>query len=153
MRTGRFVSIIAKLGKFRYVIVDRGPGATKTHVLEQWTEGEFNLSRLFPAEGDVEGSDLPEVARPEGGRRILDASVEGATIGVRVYEAPGAPAEILAKYDRDLGGKGWKNVELSPKDGLTMRVFDQGPADLFITASQSRDGAGSVVSIADVPPR
>ena len=50
---------IAKLGTFRYVSVDRGPGATKTHVLRQWTEGEFNLSKLFPATGDVPGSRSP----------------------------------------------------------------------------------------------
>lgn len=144
---------IGKLGTLRYVIAERGPRATKTHVLRQWTEGEFNLAKLFPAEGDVAGTDLAEVSRPDGARRILDASVEGAAVGVRVYEAPGTPASILARYDGELAAKGWKNVELPPKDAVSKRVFDQGPTDLFITASPNKYGAGTVVSIADLPPR
>jgi hypothetical protein len=140
---------VAKLGTFRYVSVDRAPGSTRTHVLRQWTEGSFNLGTLFPKEGDVPGTDLPEVARPDGARRVLDASVEGSHFGVRVYDAPQAPGAVLATYDRDLAARGWKKVELSEKEAPTTRVFDQGGADLFITATPN--GERSTVSIASMP--
>jgi hypothetical protein len=141
---------LARLGTFRYVIADRGPGATKTHVLRQWTEGEFNLTKMFPSEGDVPGSDLAEVPRPSAARRILDANVDQSPFGVRVYDAAGTPASILASYDHDLMAKGWTSVALPEKDAATMRVYDQGAADLFISAS--RNGERTVVSIADLPP-
>jgi hypothetical protein len=142
---------VGKLGTFRYVSVDRGPRATKTHVLRQWTEGRFDLKTAFPAEGDVPGNDLPEVPRPDGARRILDASVEGSSFGVRVYDAPEPQSAVLARYDRDLTAKGWKKVDLVEKDAATMRVFDQGGADVFITATPSGDR--STVSIASMPAR
>ena len=140
---------VGKLGTFRYVSVDRGPNATKTHVLRQWTEGTLNIKSMFPAEGDAPGSDLAEVARPEGSRRVLDASVDGSHFGVRVYEAPGGPEAVLASYDRELAAKGWKKVDLSEQDAKTMRVFDQAGANLFLSASAGQKG--SVVSIADMP--
>lgn len=138
---------ISKIGTFRYVSADHDTKATRTHVLRQWTEGEFNLRSAFPKTGDVPGSDLPEVARPEGGRLILDADVEGTPVGVRIYEAPGKPAEVLATYDSQLAAKGWTGVDVPEKNAQTMRVYDQGPADLFITASKNPNGRGSVVSI------
>ena len=141
---------LARLGTFRYVVVDRGPTATKTHVLLQSTDGEFNVTKMFPAEGDVPGSDLAEVPRPAAARRILDASVDESPFGVRVYDAAGTPASILASYDHDLIARGWTSVALPEKDAATMRVYDQGPTDLFISAS--RDGKRTVVSIADLPP-
>jgi hypothetical protein len=141
---------LAKVGSFRYVLVDRGPGATKTHVLRQWTTGEFNLVQMFPALGDAPGSDLAEAPRPEGARRVLDASVDGSPFGVRVYDAPGRPESILARYEQDLVAKGWTSVAMPEKDAPKMRVFDLGASDLFITAT--RVGDRSVVSIADMPP-
>ena len=146
MKTGD----ISKLGTFRYVEADRGKGTTKTHVLRQWTEGEFSLAKMFPAEGDVPGSDLAEVPRPAGGRRILEASVNGSPLGVRVYDSPGAPEAILAGYEKDFVSKGWKSVSVPEKDAQKMRVFDQGESDVFISAS--RTGARTVVSISDLPP-
>ena len=140
---------LAKLGTFRYVSVDRAPGATRTHVLRQWTEGSFDLGAVFPPEGDVPGSDLPEVARPDGARRVLDASVEGSRFGVRVYDSAETPAAVLARYDRDLAAKGWKRIDLSAKEAATTRVFDQGGADVFITATPS--GGRSTVAIASMP--
>jgi hypothetical protein len=141
---------IARLGTFRYVVVDRAAGTTKTHVLRQWTEGSFELTKMFPAQGDVPGSDLKEAPRPEGSRRVLDASVDGSTFGVRVYDAPEAPAAVLARYEQQLVAQGWTSVVLPEKDAATTRVFDLGAADLFITASPV--GERSVVSIADMPP-
>jgi len=141
---------LGKVGAFRYVIVDRGPGATKTHVLRQWTDGEFNLVSMFPAQGDAPGRDLAEVPRPAGARRVLDASVDGSPFGVRVYDAPGAPESILARYEQDLVANGWTSVAVPEKDASKMRVFDLGASDLFITAT--RVGERSVVSIADMPP-
>jgi hypothetical protein len=141
---------VSKLGTFRYVQVDRAQGATKTHVLRQWTEGEFSLTKMFPVEGDVPGTDLVEVPRPDGARRILEAGMEGSPFGVRMYDAPGAPDVILGGYQRDLAAKGWAVMPLPEKDALKMRVFSKGDATLFITASP--EAGRTVVSLADMPP-
>jgi hypothetical protein len=140
---------IGKLGTFRYVIAERSARSTRTHVLRHWTEGAFNLKEMFPAQGDAPGTDLAGVARPEGARRILDASVDGSPFGVRVYDGSGVPATILDGYQRDLVAKGWTSVSMPDEDALRMRVFDHGGADLFITASKYGDR--TVVSIASVP--
>jgi len=140
---------VSRAGTFRYVIAERAPGATKTHVLRQWSEGELNPMRMFPAQGDAPGSDLPGVSRPAGARRVLDASVDGSPFGVRVYDATEAPEVVLARYDGELVGRGWTPVRLGPDDAARRRVFDQAGADLFITAT--RNGPRTVVSIASMP--
>jgi hypothetical protein len=142
---------IGKFGTFHYTSVDRRPGTTKTHVLRQWTDGSFNLGTLFPANGDAPGSDLPEVTRPDGSRRILDASVDGSHFGVRVYDAPETPAAVLARYDHDLAPKGWTRVDLTEKEAATTRVYDQEGGDLFITATPSSNGRRTTVSVASMP--
>jgi hypothetical protein len=141
---------IARLGTLRYTIADRAPGATKTHVLHEWTEGHFNVRRMFPPQGDVPGTDLPEVHRPAGARRVLDASMDGAGFGLRVYEAPGTAASILEQYDRDLAASGWSAIKLPGEDGATRRVFDRGATDMFIRAEPSGDR--TLVSLTTLPP-
>ncbi len=143
---------IGKLGTFRYVTVERSPGATRTHVLRQWTEGSFNLTTLFPKEGDVQGSDLTELPRPDGSRRILDASIEGSHFGVRVYDAAGTPATILAGYDRDMGPKGWRRVDLTDKEAGSSRVYDSGGGQIFLSVTPAASNhARSTVAIASMP--
>ncbi len=140
---------VGKLGTFRYTTVDRASGATKTHVLRQWTEGSFNLTALFPEEGDAPGSDLTEVPRPEASRRLLDASVEGSSFGVHVYDAAGAPASVLALYDREMEPKGWKRIDLTEKEAGTTRVYDAPGGQVFLTVTPNR--GRSTVAIASMP--
>jgi hypothetical protein len=143
---------IGKLGTFRYVTVDRSPDAKRTHVLRQWTEGSFNLTALFPKEGDVPGNDLAELPRPDSSRRILDASIEGSRFGVHVYDAAGAPAAILAGYDRDMGPKGWRRIDLTEKEAGNSRVYDSGGGQIFLSVTPAAsDHARSTVAIASMP--
>jgi hypothetical protein len=144
---------LADLGKLRYVMAERAPSG-RTHVIGVWTEGSFHIGNIFPSEGDCPGSDLPETYRPEGSRRLLTASVEGAPFGVRIYQAPGTPDEVLAKYDQGMAAQGWSPVRAADQ-GLEQagRAFMRGPVDALVTAQPTKDGKGTVVSLVSMPPR
>jgi hypothetical protein len=149
---------LAELGKLRYVVVERSPGATRTHVVAAWTDGPFHLGALFPkGEKDAPGSDPLGAPRPEGSRRLLTASLEGVPYGVRVYDAASAPAEVLAGYDRAMPGQGWRAIAgvaggLDAK-GRSGRAFTRDGVDLMIFADPSRrDATRAVVSVIELPP-
>ena len=90
------------------------------------------------------------MARPLGSRRLLDASIEGSSFGVRIYDAPGTPAAVLARYDADMvKPRGWTRIELTEKEAGTTRVYDAAGGDVFITATAN--GGRSTVSIASMP--
>ena len=145
---------LADLGKLRYVMAERAKGG-RTHVIGVWTEGSFHIGNMFPSEGDCPGSDLPETYRPEGSRRLLTASVEGAPFGVRIYQVAGTPEEVLAGYGAGMAALGWKPVAAVdqglPQDGG--RAFMRGPVDALVAAQPTKDGKGTVVSLVSMPPR
>lgn len=143
---------LADLGKLRYVLAERAPGG-RTHVVGVWTEGSFHIGHMFPGEGDCPGSDLPETYRPEGSRRLLTASVEGAPFGVRIYQTPGTPEEVLSKYDAGMVAAGWQPVHTADQGLEGGRAFMRGPVDALVAAQPTKDGKGTVVSLVSMPPR
>lgn len=145
MKTGD----LAEVGRLLYVEAERGPAATRTHVVRLQTEGSFLLTRAFPTSGDAPGSDLAGVPRPLASRRVLDASLDGSPFGVRVYTTERAPEAILARYDRQLAAAGWRVVDVPEQHRAWMRAYDQRGADVFVTAS--RASGSTVVSITDMP--
>lgn len=145
MKTGD----LAAVGTLLYVEAERGPAATRTHVVRLQTEGSFHLTRAFPASGDAPGADLAGVPRPLASQRVLDASLEGSPFGVRVYTTERAPEAILARYDRELAAAGWRVVDVPEEHRPWMRVYDQSGADVFVAAS--RAPGSTVVSITDMP--
>jgi hypothetical protein len=150
---------LASLGKLRYVVAERSPGATRTHVVAAWTDGSFHLGALFPKaeRGDAPGSDPAGAPRPDGSRRLLTASLEGVPYGIRVYDAPGAPTDVLASYDRAMPEQGWRAIAgvaggLDAK-GHPGRAFTRDGVDLMVFADASRKGAArTVVSVIELPP-
>lgn len=144
---------LADLGKLRYVMAERGAGG-RTHVIGVWTEGSFHIGSMFPAAGDCPGSDLPETYRPEGSRRLLTASVDGAPFGVRIYQADGTPDEVLAKYDTGMTALGWRPAHAADQGlGQAGRAFMRGPVDAFVAVQPTQDGKGTMVSFVSMPPR
>ncbi len=143
---------LADLGKLRYVLAEKSKSG-RTHVVAVWTEGSFRIGRLFPAEGDCPGSDLPDTFRPEGARRLLTASVADAPFGVRIYEVPGDPDQVLAQYAAGMPALGWKAVQTVDRGLDGARAFMRGPVDLLVTTQPSRDGKNTVVSLVSMPPR
>lgn len=140
---------LAAVGTLLYVEAERGPAATRTHVVRLQTAGSFHLMRAFPTSGDAPGADLAGVPRPLASQRVLDASLEGSPFGVRVYTTQRAPEAILARYDRELAAAGWRVVDVPEEHRAWMRAYDQGGADVFVTAS--RASGSTVVSITDLP--
>jgi hypothetical protein len=143
---------LADLGRLMYVRADRMPSG-RTHVVAAWTDGPFRIGHLFPAAGDCPGSDLPDTFRPEGSRRLLTASVEGAPFGVRIYDTSGTPDDALAAYEREMPAHGWTGVRTVDQHMDGAHAFMKGAVDLFVTAQPSRDGKSTVLSVISMPPR
>lgn len=151
---GRFAKSgdLADLGKLRYVMAER-TASGRTHVVGAWTEGSFRIGHLFPASGDCPGSDLPDTFRPDGSRRLLTASVDGAPFGVRIYDAKGTPDEVLSQYERGMVAAGWSPAPVVDKELNHGRAFMRGAVDLLVSAQPSKDGASTIVSLVSMPPR
>jgi hypothetical protein len=134
-------------------------------VIAAWTEGPFRFGALFPkGAGDAPGSDPSGAPRPDGSRRLLTASLESVPYGVRVYDAPGPAADVLAAYDRAMPASGWSPVA-GVADGLARagrpgRAYAREGVDLLVFADvapspagrDQGDGARSVVSVIEMPP-
>jgi hypothetical protein len=104
---------LGTLGDIRYVVVYKSESGSR--VFAAWTHGSFNLYKMFPKKGDVPGEDLAGIPRPNGGRRILSATVTGAPFGVNAYEVAGAdPADVAREIDGKLVSRGWKVVPTAP---------------------------------------
>jgi hypothetical protein len=104
---------LGALGDVRYVVVYKAESGSR--VFAAWTHGSFNVYKMFPDKGDVPGEDLAGIPRPDGGRRILSATVTGAPFGVNAYEVMGADAAAVAKeLNTKLLSRGWKLVPTAP---------------------------------------
>lgn len=62
---------LLRFGNMRYAYVSHGTSGTR--ILTVATEGQFNLFRMFPSQGDAPGTDIPTLARYPGMRRVLCA--------------------------------------------------------------------------------
>lgn len=126
---------LSRLGHFRYAFAE--PGKSGTHVVTFWSDGEVNLKKMFPAEGDAPGTDSALAPRPTGSRRTLSASVEGYPAAVRIYESP-APRPVVERgVDETLRARGF----------VVGRAHDGGAAYL------RRDGAEVFVSFTEAGAR
>jgi hypothetical protein len=105
-------SDLSVFGDFRYAKVERTKRGS-THVTVLWTDGQVNLSRMFPAAGDAEGSDSRALPRPDQARRTLSAAAAGMPYGVRQYESREDPKAIEKYYSSWMSDHGWKSVARS----------------------------------------
>jgi hypothetical protein len=142
---------LSKLGKLRYVVAERARGATRTHVVTAWTDEPLHVAAMFPREGDAPGSDADHAPRPDGARRLLAASVDGAPFSVRVYDAPGAETAVLALYDREMPARGWEPIAGVAREAPHARAYVRDGVDLMVTTDT--DGDRTIVSVVEMPPR
>jgi hypothetical protein len=140
---------LASIGSVRYVVAKKGQAGT--HVVALWTEGRFDLKKMFPEKGDAPGSDPKDAMRPEASRRVLEAFAEGAPYGIRVYESTTTPEKILGGYDAAMPSLGWQGypdvIKATPKS----RAFTRNDVDMLVTAE--RDGDRTMVSIVEMSSR
>ncbi len=136
---------LAKVGLLRYVFAET-TRTGRTHVVAAWTSGPFNLYAMLPEAGhDAPGSDPPGVPRPPRAQRILSADVEGVPYGVRLYDTPVPPADVVALYDAEMPGLGWERSVDKPVEGEDQRAFARPGADLLVITS--KDEGRTIVSL------
>ncbi len=138
-RSGDF----SRVGDIRYVAVEARAGVS--HVVTAWTDAPFRFREMFPPEGDVPGEDFGGVPRPDGSRRMLSASVEGAPAGVNSYLAQGSPDEVLAHLETKLLSQGWKTVAMPAAVPAVGKAYTLGSqTDLVVTAKDATEGMTNV---------
>jgi hypothetical protein len=136
---------LGKLGGLRYVAVETAGAGS--HVVALWTEGDLNLARMFPKEGDAPGRDWPGTPRPAGSRRLLSAYAEGTSYGVNVYTVPGEAGAVRASIDDDLHRAGWTGFALPkgvPDVGSGYWRPGATGADLVVAVKDAGGGKSSV---------
>lgn len=135
---------LAHLGHLRYASVRRSKSG-RAHLVMVWTEGSFFPGRAFPREGDAPGSDLEGAGKPEGSRRVLAATIEGAPYGVRVYHAPNGDAEaLLGGFEHRLLAAGFAREGLSRQTAA--HAYRRGAEEIVVSAERARSG-GAVLSV------
>ncbi len=140
---------LGSLGSVRYVVAKKGENAP-SHVVALWTEGSFNVQKMFPDEGDAPGNDAPGVLRPPSSRRLLTAYAEGAPYGVRVYDSTMGKDAILAEYDKVMPATGWMTYPRATEAAPFSRAFSKEGHDIIVTTEPAKDGAGTQVSIVEM---
>jgi hypothetical protein len=142
---------LAEVGRLRYVFAET-TASGRTRVVSAWTEGSFNLYAILPKAGsDAPGTDAADAPRPPRAQRILSADIEGVPYGVRLYDTPASPAEVIGVYDREMAGRGWEPAFGTPGDGPDQRAYTRPGADLMVITS--KDGERTVVSVIETRGR
>lgn len=144
-KTGDF----SRVGNMRYISVRQVGG--RARIVAAWHDGPFELTKMFPATEDAPGDDFGGVPRPEGGRRTLSATVDGAPAGVNNYAVKGKAIDVLQRLDGKLLGAGWKVVTTAPGVPDTAKYYTLGTKeDLVVTA---KDAEGGMTNVAYVVSR
>jgi hypothetical protein len=122
---------LGDVGHLRYVYARQvKPGLT--HVVTVWSEGQLRLDKLFPPTGEPAGSDPPGMPRVPGSTRLLSAEVDGAPYGIRIYDAPGSPAEALRFLDEQMPTHGWSSTQSVIKVDERARHFEKEGIELVV---------------------
>ena len=127
---------VSKAGNIRYIGMKRRADGS-FNVVTAWTEGKVELYNMFSDVADVPGQEFGNVPRPEGGRRTLSASIEGAPGGVNSYLVHGNRAEVLARLDTKLKTAGWQGLSVPAHVPDVAKAYSLGSKlELIVTASQ-----------------
>jgi hypothetical protein len=135
---------LGDIGSVRYVAAEALPNGG-SHVVALWTEGSFPLQTMFPEQGDAPGTDLANVVRPDGSRRVFSAYAEAAPYGIRVYETSRNAAAVLAQYDAAMPALGWTPYPDVVKATPNARAFSREDVDIMVTTDEQ--GSSTMVSI------
>jgi hypothetical protein len=135
---------LKSLGQLRYALARRE--SKTTNLLLMWTEGDAKLSEMFPAQGDAPGSDMRDVPRPKGSRRLISAFEQGMPFGIASYEIQGGDlASVTRDYQAQLAAGGWRSLPLK-KGGI---FAEKSARKLVVQLRELRD-RNVVVTISDL---
>lgn len=130
---------LRSLGQLRYALARRE--SKTTNLLLMWTEGDSKLGEMFPAQGDAPGSDMRDVPRPKGSRRLISAFEQGMPFGIATYELNGSElASATRDYQAQLIASGWRAQSLK-KGGI---LAERAGRKLVVQLREGRDGKVAV---------
>ena len=92
------------------VAMKEDPDSDKTTVIRYWTEGPFQLEKMFPKGGeDVPGEDPDDVDRHPYSQRLLSLaqSDNWGMASTLIYAVDDTPSNVSDYYLADLRGNGW----------------------------------------------
>jgi hypothetical protein len=141
---------LSDIGDLRYVYAEEGDGVTLFAAF--WTEGSFNMGRLFPPEGDAPGRDVEDVPRPPGSKRLLSSFEEGQPQAMTIYaESSKSPTELRRFYRADMKRRGWQHLTVSrapegmrlPEEAQNTLVFERGPRMVIVVVGEDEEMGGT----------
>ena len=107
---------IGDLGVGRVVMAFKDENQDETTVIKMWTARDFNLNNMIPGpDGDIPGSDIENVARYPGDKRILSLKQENRKTFDRFvcYSGNGSVAGHVLFFHSRMPDDGWKgNTEI-----------------------------------------
>ena len=128
---------------YRYVYAE--PGGERTVVVSVIAEGDVELARLFPPDGEAPGADAPGLPRPPGSRRVLSAREHGAPQQMTLYMAEEEPAALEAWYRAELPALGWRPLETGrEQQGPRVLVVDRAGTLAALVFDREQTGGSSV---------
>lgn len=97
------------IGNIRYVYVQQMEEPDYRHFITVWTNGSFRMGNMIADGGDAPGStDLTDVPRPPGARRLMSAAEAGNPEAAVMYAgSPMTEWELQSFYERQLPEHGW----------------------------------------------
>jgi hypothetical protein len=139
------------VGDARYVFVEQyeREGQTRSHFVAMWTNGSFNVNRMFPAEGDAPGRDIEGIARPPRSRRLLSSWERGEPYTISVYQTRDDEAELESFYRSALFRDGWSLLDTESPEGPRTIVAEQGDRMVTIVLATDRETGVATSAVID----
>jgi hypothetical protein len=102
-------SDVHDVGDIRYVYAQETDDPAVRHFVTFWTNGHFRFRPMMNEDGDAPGTDLTDVPRPPGSRRMITASEVGQTEAAVMYAgSPMSEWELEHFYTTSLAEHGWE---------------------------------------------
>jgi hypothetical protein len=99
---------VHEIGNIRYVYVQGTDDPEIRHFITVWTNGPFRLGNMVADGADAPGTDLADVPRPPGARRVMSAAEQGHPEAAVMYRGSSMTEwELEGYYQQQLPEHGW----------------------------------------------
>jgi len=140
------------------IAMKEDPDSNKTTVIRYWTEGPFQLEKIFPMGGeDVPGDDPDDVDRHPYSQRLLSMAQadKWGMAATLIYRVDDTPSNTSIYYLADLRGNGWSIPDAAIKGahraGYENTIFARkGSRQLTILFGRTEDDTTLVTMIEQI---
>lgn len=98
---------LTDFGRLRYSYVERKTDG-RSRVVTVWADTGLNLRRMFPVEGDAEGTDSSAIPRPPLSRRLLSADAATVSARFRMYQSRMPREQVRSYYSQWMKEHAWQ---------------------------------------------